>query len=490
MDSGATSSPETAATSSEPKGKKRVTEDVDFISGLPDELLHEILSYLSLRESVRTSILSHRWRYVSAFRALVRFNWQEMFIREGANAEFWLAGDERPCMTFTKMITRAINKYIRFYKGEKIDLLEVNFCFCHYAKRITKYEIFEYFVDHFLDDAIDGWIKFALGKGVESLSLFTQCQFRCCKGCNTYNPHGAEFECGFNYVFRTELFDGIAMDLKHLKLRSCKFGPNFTNQLSSLQTISLYNVDCLATNLESMFPFLGNLEILEITSCVLPKYLSLEPLTRLQRFLVHTPGSIEEIEVYNDDLIEFKCSDTVYCDLSGAPSLMKLNYVVPVGQIDLVFTDWPLLNPDLRILFLLILDAWVNWVPPRSVRTPSQVTHIRMMFLEHSDFSLVRAIAFLKAFPLLRLLVLAVTCEKDLEEEEEPELSYVPEHLTEINLPRFDYTPKQMEFAIYLLENASALEKMSVGSIKPYGVEEEHVLHSKLREMDKRKILV
>ncbi|KAK9048671.1 hypothetical protein SSX86_032363 [Deinandra increscens subsp. villosa] len=44
--------------------KKRMTVEVDRLSNLSDELIHKILSFISIKQAIQTSALSSRWRYI------------------------------------------------------------------------------------------------------------------------------------------------------------------------------------------------------------------------------------------------------------------------------------------------------------------------------------------------------------------------------------------------------------------------------------------
>ena len=53
-------------------------------------------------------------------------------------------------------------------------------------------------------------------------------------------------------------------------------------------------------------------------------------------------------------------------------------------------------------------------------------------------------------------------CPEDFDDENRDPGEYVPKHLTEVEIGGFYSTPRQMEFAIYLLKNASSLQRLSI----------------------------
>ncbi|XP_065876529.1 uncharacterized protein [Euphorbia lathyris] len=118
-------------------------------------------------------------------------------------------------------------------------------------------------------------------------------------------------------------------------------------------------------------------------------------------------------------------------------------------------------NPELRNLTVVILNDWFNWTP---IWMFSQVTHLKLRFFKPSYFSFVRAMAILKAFPILRVFRLIMNCTEDLKEETEGghDLSYVPKYLEDFSFSYFHCSKLQMQFAKYLLKYASALKKMSI----------------------------
>ncbi|KAI8551778.1 hypothetical protein RHMOL_Rhmol06G0213100 [Rhododendron molle] len=113
-----------------------VVEKRDCLVELPEPLLHHILSYLTMKDVIRTSVLAKRWRYT------------------------WLYV---PCLTFPALTkTRSeevafINKSLLVHKGSKVLKLDITF------KYHTEAGLF------------DSWIQFALTrKAISSTENQTQ----------------------------------------------------------------------------------------------------------------------------------------------------------------------------------------------------------------------------------------------------------------------------------------------------------------------------
>ncbi|XP_065876495.1 FBD-associated F-box protein At5g22730-like [Euphorbia lathyris] len=470
MDSSAGRLSETAGGPPEKKGTSTATGDMDLISRLPDELLCRILYCVSLRDAVRTSALSHRWQYISACEPLLQFNFEELFLTDSNYESFKTC--EKPCIIYTEKFVEAVNQYLRYYKSENALSFKLDFC-----------------LDGEIEEYIDRWVKFALRKGVENISLSLQCSRHCLK-----NGKAGEYHSG--YVFRTELFDNVEIKLRHLELNFCILGSNFTYQFSLLSSISFSRVHFPVEDMDIMLSFLVNLKRLDITKCILPEKLGLGSVPLLQKFVVYRSYGLEEVQLSNPNLTDLKCfcSNEIKCNLSGAPKLEKLSYAVSMEDFERIFTNLPEQNAQLTTLTVVSLDDWIDWAPPTRLRTLNQVTSLDLHFILPSEFSLVKTMAILQAFPHLSFFCLMMTCPIDLEGET-IQLSYVPQYLKQMVIAQFFYTPMQMEFAIHLLKNASALEKMSI-AITPESIpigmtlEEGHrLITQKLQAYDKGDVL-
>ncbi|CDY60916.1 BnaCnng37120D [Brassica napus] len=100
----------------------------DLISSLPDEILQQILSLIRTKFAIRTSILSKRWRHV------------------------WL---DTPSLSFDSFSLKAhtINQTLARYTARKMKTFHI----CTRMRQNVPY--------------IDTWIKFAMSRNVENLTL-------------------------------------------------------------------------------------------------------------------------------------------------------------------------------------------------------------------------------------------------------------------------------------------------------------------------------
>ncbi|CAH8379882.1 unnamed protein product [Eruca vesicaria subsp. sativa] len=103
-------------------------DDLDYISSLPDAILHLILSSVPTKSAIRTSALSKRWRHV------------------------W---SETPSLSIDshRVVTRSINKTLSIFSSPKVSSFHLR---TSLANRIQH---------------VDTWIEFAINRHAEKLSL-------------------------------------------------------------------------------------------------------------------------------------------------------------------------------------------------------------------------------------------------------------------------------------------------------------------------------
>ncbi|XP_059636269.1 F-box/FBD/LRR-repeat protein At5g22700-like [Cornus florida] len=130
----------------------------DGISGLPVEILIAILSLLMHKEAACTSILSRRWRYITA-----SFNFDsKTLLRAPADDDTYF--DQvgpidydalaSKCKEKRTTYVRYVNEVLKLHLGSYIDEMRISF----------------EFRGHYPHD-INDWIKFAMEKGVQRFEL-------------------------------------------------------------------------------------------------------------------------------------------------------------------------------------------------------------------------------------------------------------------------------------------------------------------------------
>ncbi|XP_075663255.1 uncharacterized protein LOC142632804 [Castanea sativa] len=82
----------------------------DIISELPTDVLSSILSYLTLRDAVKTSVLSHRWTRICASRLSLIFDRRNIMPFLGY-----------PCMDYKHIFVGAVNQFLQFYEVPKLE---------------------------------------------------------------------------------------------------------------------------------------------------------------------------------------------------------------------------------------------------------------------------------------------------------------------------------------------------------------------------------
>ncbi|XP_021737419.1 putative F-box/LRR-repeat protein At4g15060 [Chenopodium quinoa] len=126
--------------------KHQCSEANDLLSQLPDDLLFFIMSFLTLKEAARTSVLSHRWNYL--WRCLPVLIFEDFSAMERMFKDDDFVSQER------SSFLRWVNRVVEAHLGKYVDELRVTFDF---NKRCQS--------------DINKWLVFAVAKHVKRLEL-------------------------------------------------------------------------------------------------------------------------------------------------------------------------------------------------------------------------------------------------------------------------------------------------------------------------------
>ena len=306
----------------------------DLISELPDDIISSIVSYLTPRDAVKTSLLSHRWKTICASSFCLKFDWDNILLdREN---KWWLQSTY-PCTKYFKdKFVRAVNKFLQFYYDHhqgvtRIGSFQLYFCL---RKDCTK--------------DIDQWISLATKMGAQSITL--------CLDCSKHCLHSYEKI----YVFRQELLSqGTEFNLKHLELQACILGPNLLTKFINLVTLELVDIPLSRSDVQTICSSCLSLSHLFFLECNLPLKLSIVGSLLCLRILRICDCSwVEQIELSAMNLLRFEYSSICWVNhfFLGAPKLEEAYFTVEYskGEVyDRIFHQLAEDLPNLRILYVL-----------------------------------------------------------------------------------------------------------------------------------------
>ncbi|XP_070048132.1 F-box/LRR-repeat protein At3g03360-like isoform X3 [Nicotiana tomentosiformis] len=264
----------------------------DRLSQLPDEILVSILSQLTLREAVRASSLSSRWRYLWMHVTRLNFDVISKVRDKALNPDF--------C---EKEGLRHIN-----WINHVVDL--------HRSHTLEEFSVRLLFEGNFKCE-IDKWLKFASSKKVESLELFLL----------------------IGYWVESDRYSIPIELLNHGSSDASLFG------FGALKSLTLDGIDVCNQVAKIFLSNCPLLEQLSIRNSRLLKHLEIGPSLKLKHLEIYL-CKIDYLEICNANLISFgfKGTEETNLCLENVSSVVNLQIEVYRGSlpilIDLIATKF------------------------------------------------------------------------------------------------------------------------------------------------------
>ncbi|KAJ4845434.1 hypothetical protein Tsubulata_026300 [Turnera subulata] len=401
----------------------------DHISELPDDILAIILSFLSIRDAVRTRVLSRRWRYLYTRRSLLHFDASSVFGDGEDNVVKYSSGEE-----LRSIFVTAVDQAFLHCKGLKIRTLKV-----HYGLRN----------DYFCH--IDRWVESSIAMEAETIdfnfSFLPQY-------CESYN-----FPCHLLPIGKD------SSRFKHLSLSGCmlRIPPAYTSRLNCLSTLDLSHVPLRDSGLESIISGCSSLTWLRLINCSLPMTLCLNgQLLSLKVLIVEDVLRDVQMISLNLECFEFSGHAQNFT-FDDVPYLNKVLLTLPNASLksSSICSTLAMGTPGLQLLSLS-LGIEMLPLPPSSTRF-SCLKQLILFIMVSTNLDLLAITHILNASPVLEILQLKLGQGSNGGQREKREYSshqYL--HLKEVEIKRFRDQWNEMELAIYLLRNACVLQRMVV----------------------------
>ncbi|KAI8009827.1 F-box/LRR-repeat protein [Camellia lanceoleosa] len=454
----------------------KLTRKGDQLIQLPDGILSKIISMLPLKEAVRTSVLSERWRFIWIDHADLYFDSANIlgsivYSNSISNCQSELDRKLQRCK-FLKWVTHFMHQRC---KGTKVDSFAVQF---HLSKDSALH--------------IDQWISCAITKGVENIDLDLS------ESCSFMVDH-ASSTASENYEFPCWLLvaAGKRCSVKHLQLASCSLSaPPGSSSLTSLSTIQLQGVNIGDQQLENLLSSCLFLEGLSLHLCndlvnlkfagpnLRLKLLSVQNCIRLQAMelcakdlvLLEYTGHLISLyfknvprlaEAFLNFTGESRLDGGIYAltrFVSDLPQLETFNFISILAMKNSfpapVHSEF---SPDSYAIGLVLTILNLPEIGP----TFTNIKQFVLTVFPFDDEDKLCWISYvLKAFPLLQKLQLNLFCPSFITtqpKEIERVLPVCPhKHLTELEVNGFYGNQHEVELLKYLIDNLVELKVLAV----------------------------
>ncbi|OMO53487.1 hypothetical protein COLO4_36720 [Corchorus olitorius] len=388
---------------------------------LPDEILSTIISFLSVKEAVRTSILSKRWENLYLFMSRLNFD---------ADSDTFMLSD----YSSGKEHVKSVCKLLQHYLDSSIESFRLwvpdDRKFWQYIDQMAKErqkngDILGYMnmivvaneskkdseFGNYTDDVDYRWIRLAIKMGAEELKLI---RF---------------------HSFSFKMLSGSK--LKHFHLQHCTIPPP-AKEIGAKEVFFFR---------ESTIAYPGiSLKCLQIFS----------------------PINLDQLQVSAPNLtyFEYRSDDPDgYTELSfsNVPKLeeMVLDTQLENWTVDDMFTDFATDAPQLKRLMSLHTTLDFN-LEPRVRVTSTILCQLEQLelILDINDCNFFNMIPILVACPLLQKFHLTTSGRPtDVPDMRYPRRYPFP-NLKEVKIRKFYFTLSEIPFVFYMLKNVIALERM------------------------------
>ncbi|XP_042495943.1 F-box/FBD/LRR-repeat protein At1g13570-like [Macadamia integrifolia] len=411
----------------------------EHISDLPDEVLSYIISLLTLREAVRTSTLSRRWKYL----------WKTSVSNLDFDAENMLGS-----------LSPSTHEGWQERTSKFIEVVDQN------LKLLQDFKVERFRICSPLDSRhgsnLSRWVQFAIISGVKELHLDLYNKSSSTPHDRLYNIPSGLLGCGKKY------------SLNHLHLSCCTLSilrpwPGFEG-FESLTTLSLKYVFLTEKVVEDILSCCTLLEWLKLEKC--NNLLSLKISSPSLKYLeVNELSHLAEIRLCASSLVTFEFTGhMVEICFENTPLLVNLMlHTVGFHSWDgatFALTRLPVYNIlHLESLFVYNTRLYLEPVfPLESLPTFNKLTKLVMVTgIPEKDFFF-WTVTLMKVSPFLKALQLHLSHLKDESESREiaKPSNFFHSHLKFVEVNGFAGYNEQIDILTYILKNAIALESLLI----------------------------